>query len=126
MQKRIVRIIENTKFRAPTSDLFKKLRILKCQAIYKYQVGQFIYKYTENMLPPLFSYLFTQRSSVHNYNTRYKMDYTTWRFSMDLTKRSLRHDGILFWNNLSSNIRKCPTYNSFKFNLKKFLIQDQI
>ena len=126
MQKRIVRIIENTKFRAPTSELFNKLNILKCKSIFKYQVGQFIYKHTENMLPPLFSYLFVLRSSIHNYSTRYNSEYATWPFAIELTKRSLRYDGIVFWNSLSSDIKKCPSHNSFKFNLKKFLILDQL
>ena len=125
LQKKVVRIIENVKFRAPTSDLFNKLQILKCQSVYKYQIGQFIYKYTEKLLPPLFAYLFIQRSSIHSHNTRFSSEYAAWEFSIDLTKRSLRHDGIVFWNKLSPNIKKCPSPNSFKFNLKKFLILDQ-
>ena len=60
MPKKIVRMIENTKFRAPTSELFRKLKILKCHCIYRFQVAQFINKYTENLLPPLFAYLFIQ------------------------------------------------------------------
>lgn len=126
LQKRIVRIIENVHFRAPTSYLFKKFQILKCRAIHKYQMGQFIYKYTEKMLPPLYSYLFILRSSVHDYPTRFSSFYTPWGYSIDLTKRSLRHDGIAFWNSLSWNIKKSPSLNSYKFNLKKFLIGDQI
>ena len=64
MPKKIVRMIENTKFRAPTSELFRKFKILQCHCIYKFQVARLIYKYTENMLPPLFSYPFIQRSST--------------------------------------------------------------
>ena len=124
MQKKIVRIIENTKFRAPTEDLFKKLKILKCHCIHKFQVAQFVYKYTENLLPPLFSYLFIQQSSVHNHNTRGNSKYRPWKFSISLSKRSIRYDGITFWNSLSNDIQTCQSLNSFKFNLKRFLIEN--
>ena len=123
LQKKIVRIIGNTAFRAPTCDLFRNLKILKCPCIYKFQVAQFIYKYSENLLPPLFAYMFTQRSSIHNHNTRGKAQYLPLKFSTALAKRSLRYDGILFWNTLSKDIQKCQSINSFKFNLKRFLIE---
>ena len=99
---------------------------MKCQTIYKYQVGQFIYKYTEKILPPLFTHIFIQQSSLHSHNTRFSNNFVLCRFLTDLKKRSFRYHGELFWNNLDPNIKKCATLNSFKFNLKKYLIIDNL
>ena len=118
LQKRAVRIVENTDFRAPTSCIFKRLQILKCRSIHKYQIGQFIYKFTEKMLPPMFSYLFIVRSSIHNHNTRISNNYSTWKFDIDLTKRSLRHDGIKFWNELIPQEQSVQNRPNLKKNVE--------
>ena len=120
-----MRIIDHQKYRAHTSELFKKLKILKCREIYKYQIGQFIYKHKENILPPLFSYLFRFQSDIHGYNTRQRNHYVAWDFDIDLTKRSIRYEGILFWNSLSNVIKDCVSVDAFKQSFKKHLLLKQ-
>ena len=117
LQKKIVRLIENLKFREHTYLSFKKLRILKCREIHKYQIGQFIYKHKENLFSPLFTYLF--RTSTHGYNTRIRNNYVAHRYSIDLARRSLRHEGIIYWNEICDTIGTCTTIDTFKCNFKK-------
>ena len=125
LQKKIVRIVSFSAFRAHTSMLFKELWILKCREIYKYQVGQFIYKYKENNLPPLFSYMFSIGSDVHGHNTRSSVKFNVSRFSTELGRRAFQHDGLLFWNMNYENIPTCNTLNTFKLKLKSYLVDHQ-
>ena len=125
LQKKIVRLIANIKFRdnISTSTYFKELRILKCREIYKYQVGQFIYKHKQNVFPSLFNYLF--HTSTHEYFTRISHRYVAHRYSIELTRRSLRHEGIHFWNTICDTIGICTTVDTFKFCLKRYLLEIQ-
>ena len=40
-----------------------------------------------------------------------------------LAKKSFMYDGPRFWNSLSEGIKKSPSLNSFKKNLKTFLLK---
>ena len=124
LQKKIVRLIDNLRFRAHTAESFKRLRILKCREIHKYQIGQFVYKHKENLFPPLFSYLFY--TNTHGHDTRTRNRYLTHRYYTDLSRRSLRHDGILFWNKICDTIGTCTTVDVFKVRLKEYLLEAQL
>ena len=123
LQKKIVRLIANLSYRAHTSISFKKLRILKCRNIHNYQTGIFIYKHKNNEFPPLFDYLFN--TTTHGYNTRISNQYVAHRFKIELTRRSLRHEGIILWNEICDTIGTCTTVNTFKYNLKDYLLKKQ-
>ena len=70
LQKRTVRIINNSNFDAHTDPIFKELSILKFNDIHLLQLGQFMYSYKSSSLPLKFSNKFLQNSQFHNYNTR--------------------------------------------------------
>ena len=70
LQKRAVRIINNSNFDAHTDPIFKELSILKFNDIHLLQLGQFIYSYKSSSLPLKFTNKFLQNSQFHNYNTR--------------------------------------------------------
>ena len=66
LQKRVIRIINREAYDAPTDPIFKDLNILKLNDIYLLQLGIFMYKYQNNLLPNSF----LRTDQVHNYNTR--------------------------------------------------------
>ena len=70
LQKRAVRIINNSNFDAHTDPIFKELSILKFNDIHLLQLGQFMYSYKSSSLPLKFSNKFLQNIQFHNYNTR--------------------------------------------------------
>ena len=51
LQKRAIRAITYSSYRAPSSPLFKQLRILKLYDIYKLQIYMFMYKAKYSLLP---------------------------------------------------------------------------
>ena len=70
LQKRIIRIINNSDYSAHTNSIFKKLFILKFQDIQKLQISQFMFSYRNNSLPNKFQGMFILNTRIHNYNTR--------------------------------------------------------
>ena len=54
LQKKAVRLIAFSLFDAHSSPLFKKLSILKMNDLVEYYVAIFMFKYNNNLLPPVF------------------------------------------------------------------------
>ena len=70
LQKRAVRSLTNSKYNAHTSPLFKKLKLLTVQDIFKTQCLKFFYKYKNELLPRYFHNIFTGHILNHAHNTR--------------------------------------------------------
>jgi hypothetical protein len=72
LQKRIVRALTNSDFRAHTAPLFTQLKILDIYKINAFHVAKFIimFSYHHRLLPPSFHNLFITSHQVHRYNTR--------------------------------------------------------
>ena len=70
LQKKAVRLITFTSFDAHSIPLFKKLSILKMNDLVEYYVAIFMFKYNNNLLPPVFKNFFVSVSNIHKYQTR--------------------------------------------------------
>ena len=57
-------------FDAHTDPLFKNLKILNLENIYKLQIGKFMYQYRSGLLPYSFNDMFSVTHQVHSYGTR--------------------------------------------------------
>ena len=74
LQKRAVRAVTNSDYRAHTA-LFSKLKILDIFQINTLDIAKFMFRYHNNLLPPLFLDLFMTNSQVHTYDTRTASNY---------------------------------------------------
>ena len=70
LQKRAVRAVTNSDYRAHTAPLFSKLKILDIFQINTLDIAKFMFRYHNNLLPPLYLNLFMTNSQVHTYDTR--------------------------------------------------------
>jgi hypothetical protein len=70
MQKRAVRYITMSHYRAHSSPLFKDLKLLTIYDLYKFHIGLFMFKYSLDRLPSIFNQYFIKRQDVHNRITR--------------------------------------------------------
>ena len=59
LQKRVLRIMTNSRYNAHTEPLFRQLRLLKVQDIFDVQCLKFWYKFVNNELPNYFRNMFT-------------------------------------------------------------------
>lgn len=122
LQKKALRIICHTSWRAHTDVLFFDNNVLKICDLYRYYLGQFMYKLENKILPYIFYDMFKKNQSFHNYPTRHSNEY-----HLPLTRTILTHSiftsaGPTFWNTLENSIKSASTITSFKAKLKTFLL----
>ena len=69
LQKKAVRIITFSDFKAHSSPLFKNLNLLKLPDIIKFYTASFMHQYNKGTLPENFNNSFTSVRSKHQYST---------------------------------------------------------
>lgn len=109
-------------FDAHTDPLFKNLKILNLESIYKFQVGKFMYQYRSGLLPDSFNNMFLVTHQVHSYGTRSSKFFHLPQCRTNVRMFSISFQGPKFFNSLSSEIRNATSTASFCRKLKAFLL----
>lgn len=122
LQKRAIRIINKSEVDAHTTPIFRNMKLLKFCDINKLQVGQFMFKYKNNLLPQSFKGIFTTNSEVHRYHTRSLHSFHIPSKRTKLAQFSISYQGPHFFNSLDKKIVNCNTYSSFTNTLKDYLL----
>ena len=123
LQKRCVRIISKSGYRAHTAPLFNRLKILPVHALYNYNVGIFMYLYFNDMLPINFNSFFDRNIDIHSYNTRGKLNYRVTYGQSSLSHTSISYNGPLLWNSFCEDIKSSKSLNIFKFKIKEDILK---
>ena len=124
LQKRSVRCITNSDYLAHTSKLFCHLNILKFNDLFKYNIGQHMYKSVLFMeYDPFLLNFINSNTNVHGHLTRYTSQITLPRFKCEMSKRSLLYLGCRFWNELNCQLKE-SNFFEFKRKLKAQLIEE--
>ena len=118
LQKKAVRICTNSSYITHTNPLFHALKVLKIHDINVLQTGIFMFKYTHNSLPQVFSNLFSFNSNLHQYPTRNRDNIHLNNPKILLAHKSLRHYGPDVWNALPTHMKQLSYLNNFKRKLK--------
>ena len=123
LQKKALRVICLSDFRAHTDALFLRHKILKINDLYSLNLGIFMYNLNSNELPDVFYSMFTKNYSIHHYPTR-----SAGLFHFPKTRTMISNKTFLFtgpklWNSLSETIRNKPTIHSFSRGFKKSFLQ---
>ena len=121
IQKKALRLINNSGYRSHTRPLFFKFKCLTVFNIYKYHLGVLMYKFDRQILPAAIQNMFTLNSSIHNYNTRSSSKFHIFSARTNFYKSTVRHQGPILWNSLSC-LPPTLTVYQFKKNLKSFLL----
>lgn len=113
VQKKILRIITQSDYRAPSKPLFFAAKILKVHDLYKFTLGSYMFKLrlAGNIISP-----------NHAYNTRSRHDATPNFQRLSQSQRSLTYNGPKYWNLIPSNIRNSQSLPVFKKLYKDFLL----
>ena len=109
-------------FDAHTDPLFKNLKILNLESIYKLQIGKFMYQYRSGLLPYSFNNMFLVTRQVHSYGTRSSELFYLPQCRTNMRKSSISFQGPKFFNSLSFEIRNATSTASFCCKLKAFLL----
>ena len=120
MQKRAVRAVTNSDYRAHTAPLFSKLKMLDIFQINTLDIAKFMFRYHNNLLPPLFLNLFMTNSQVHRYDTRTAGNY---RVHSCRTKFTILYQRSRVWSSLPSSITNLSSFSTFKNKVLEFLLK---
>ena len=123
LQKRAVRAITNSEYRAHTAPLFSKLGILDIFQVNTFEIAKFMFHYHNNLLPPLFLSLFVTNSQVHNYGTRIASNYRAHSCRTNLKQFTILYQGPKIWNSLPVSITCSSSFCSFKKKMLEFLLK---
>ena len=122
LQKKILRIIASKRYREHCAPLFSKFKIFDIEQIYKFFVILFVYKYQRKLLPNLFNNFFTHLSNVHDHNTRNNEGFFVPYSRTECYKKLIRFTGVNFWNKIHTKINRNCTYQTYKKNLKRIIL----
>ena len=97
IQKKAVRSITISKYNAHTEPIFKTLKLLKINDIFKCQTLKFCYKLLNGNLPVYFNQgdWYSPISNIHCYNTRRQNKLFICRKNHAFAKRCLRHEVVI-------------------------------
>ena len=123
LQKRAIRIVTNSHFLQSTDVLFKKLSILKINDLYTFYVACFMYKYSKDLLPPIFDNYFILNRCVNNYETRNSNNLYVPFYHYKLSRSTIRFVGPKIWNYIDIFLKQSPSLSSFKKKYKLQLIR---
>ena len=121
IQKKLVRIINNSEFNAHTYPIFLNLNILRFDQINRYATALFIFKAINNIMPLILHNFFQFTSDIHRYFTRQSSNLYVPRSRTNLYNFSIKYHGALVWNSIPHNIRCSPSIYVFKSKLKTYL-----
>ena len=121
LQKKMIRIITSSPYRAHTEPLFIANQILDVNRINDYMVSVFIYKHIKSDVPTLFSSFFQSQNSIHSHDTRRSDDLRVPKTKTNVRNFSTRINGALIWNSIPTVIRNSKSLIIFKKELKKFI-----
>ena len=121
VQKKIIRVIKNSPYRAYTEPLFLANQILNVHDINVYTVGVFMYNTIETDVPTLFTSFFRHNSDLHEYPTSRAHDLHVPRGRINVRIFSMRINGAMVWNSIHERVREAQTEMLFKRSLRKYL-----
>ena len=127
LQKRVIRIIDKQDFGAHTSSIFNKLKTLKFEDIYLFNLRKFMYQYKHNLLPDCLDCPLFTVDQVHNYNTRNSKSFLcSYTCRTNFRKFSVNYQGPMLFNTLNSDIRNSSSLSIFQAKLKSFIFSGYI
>ena len=131
LQKRAIRAImfrdqRQADFSLPPSrPLFKELKLLSINGIFKLRLVNFVHKCVNKLLPINFHSWFYHIHNIHNHNTRANSDmnlYIPRRYTTHYGLKSIKYNGAKLWNEVSSFIKLIKSNIIFVKTLKEQLI----
>ena len=82
----------------------------------------FVYKHSNNKLPPLFDGFYMRNASFHGRETRYKNMYRMPMTKSVTAEKFITKTGVQIWNELNQNSSTDVKIGEFKKVTKKFLL----
>ena len=116
-----MRAITNSEYRAYTAPLFSKLEILDIFQVNTPDTAKFMFRYHNNLLPPLLRNLFMTNSQVHD-DTRAASNYRMHSCRTNIKKFTILYQEPRIWNCLPASVTNLSSFSNFKNKVLEFLL----
>jgi len=114
IQKRVIRIITNSRMRDSCTELFKKLEILHLYSQYIFSISIFVIKN---------KHLFYTINQIHTIHTRLKTNLHPPTANLTKLQKGAYYSAIKIFNNLPHNIKDLANERVlFRTALKRFIL----
>ena len=123
LQKRAVRAVTNSEYQAHTAPLLSKLEILDIFQVNTLDTAKFMFRYHNNLLPPLFRNLFITNGQVHRYDTRTASNHRLHSCLTNIKKSTILYQGPRIWNCLPASVKNLFSFSIFKNKVLEFLLK---
>ncbi len=112
------------------NPIYEHLKILNLDQIFSLEIGKFLYKLQNNLLPTSIGNYFEPDPFVnqHSYGLRSRTANIPTRIvcRTKYAEKSFQISGLKFWNKLPVNIKSAESFNIFKKSYKQFLLDSNI
>ena len=125
LQNRAVRAISHQTILAHSLPVFKDLKLLHIDDIFKSMLLTFIYESINKRTHVYFHNFFCHNVSIHSHNTRQSICgdlFLVQRNTLQYGLRSIRYTGAKLWNGLPKTIRSLSSKFLLKKHLKDFFL----
>jgi hypothetical protein len=119
LQKRAIRLIDNSKATSHSDPLFLKYKILKINDLVDFNQAIFMYKYTHKLLPASFENIFKKLGNFER-SLNYQLDILKMCSLQYLPSSSL----LKMWNNLPLDLKRSNSLSIFKNRLLNSLFEN--
>jgi len=126
LQKRALRIISFSAYRAASLPLFQKYKILDVYKVYVYMIALFMFKYKKGECPVLFDSMFTDNYHYHSYETRQQMKLHVPIFSTNFCQRIIRYKGAVIYNYFADIVPQHLSIHAMKLHVKNYLLYNSL
>ena len=123
-QKKAVRIICKAGRLDHSTPLFKKLKLLKFNDLVQYKTAITMHKVFYKQMPPNILRYFTPRQS--NYASRHTNNFLKTQYRTNTKAHCMSIVGVNIWNNLHQKLTDINKLTSFKYKLKKDLLETYV
>jgi len=120
MQKKSVRIIVKAKYNEHTDPIFKELKILRLEDIYKLNIAK--YMFGIHTLPVNINKIVINNRQVHEHNTRNINNPHVRQRKTQVASKSFRHIGPLIWYQIPIAVKDSKSIKSFKSKYTKHIL----
>ena len=126
LQKKAIRILNNSAYNAHTSPLFKIDNILKLPDLYAAQESAFCYRLLNGLLPQYFTRKLLHMEITHGYQTRHAGGPRTIAVRHEFARESISYRYPKIFNNMSALLKdkiRTHSLSGFKYYFKRTRVQ---
>ena len=113
-QRKSIRLMNFRRKRDDTTELFKNDKILPLPQNLQLHSAKHLWKASKDLIPAPLKTLYTKRS----YNSTFHLPFKR----IETTKKCSSYHGVKMWNQIPESLRLSESFNIFKTNYKKYLI----